>query len=234
MTKSRILVVEDHNDTRYIITKSLDSLNCIITEAANGKEALKIINESEFKFDLIISDLMMPELSGKEFIYQFKSLPGKGYTPILIITAKNDMDTKEEILEIGGDDYITKPFNKRDLLAKARVLMRINQLTLNLEEKNSALERSNIEILNLQNQLIREEREKTKHKIVVSSLHLIRQPLTNALLLSGVLKQDSKNSSKTDKLTEALNDINKILLDLENINLDESTTYINNIEMLKS
>ena len=227
----RILIIDDDADTSFIIKSSLSKIDAIIEEAANGEIALSMA-ENE-KYDLVITDLMMPVLDGKQFIEAFREKYLNSFTPILVLTASAELDTKISVLEAGGDDFLVKPFNNRDLLAKAKVLLRINHLTLELYRRNNELKASNDTILALQQKLIQEEREKTHHRLMVTSLHKLRQPLTNAVLISEMLPEMEDPNKQKFKLRESLVEIEKILTDLESLDSNNVEPYFNNIEMIR-
>lgn len=110
--KSHFLIIDDSYDMRKYLRSILPNYNCL--EASNGIEALEII--SKYKVDFIITDYMMPKLNGYELVKQLDR--NKNNIPIIMLTAKTDMETKLDVLKLGIDDYITKPFHKNELLAR--------------------------------------------------------------------------------------------------------------------
>lgn len=233
MKKKLVLMIEDDSNIRFILNRCLSTLDIDIIEAENGQIALNKLAKQNSLPDIIITDLMMPEMTGHEFIVSFKDRYPKNYVPILVLTSENDIQTKEEVLSLGGDDYIIKPFNHRDLIAKVKVLLRIKQLTDELSLKNKLLEESNKKNLELQDQLIKEEKEKTKAIVIASALHKLRQPLTNATLISGSMVEDKKNNKNLNYLKESLDQIDKILKDIESADLELTESYIDDIKILK-
>lgn len=117
---SRILIVEDEEGLSGAIKEWLEEEFYVVKVVADGLEAVELLKSSVF--ELIILDLMLPGLSGIEVCKQFRSLGGK--TPILMLTAKSTMLAKEEGLDSGADDYLTKPCNLRELSARVRALLR--------------------------------------------------------------------------------------------------------------
>ena len=118
----RILVVEDERDLNRIITKHLKKNNYSVDSCFDGQEALDFISYSEY--DLIITDIMMPNVNGYEFIEKLRN--NKNNTPVILLTAKDTLEDKIVGLDSGADDYIVKPFEFDELLARIRVLMRRN------------------------------------------------------------------------------------------------------------
>ena len=141
----KILVVEDERDLNRIITKHLKKNNYSVDSCFNGQEALDFISYSEY--DLIITDIMMPNVNGYEFIDKLRT--NKNNTPVIMLTAKDTLEDKIMGLDSGADDYIVKPFEFDELLARIRVLMRrnyglatniiqIEEVTLDLAKKQVA------------------------------------------------------------------------------------------------
>ena len=141
----KILVVEDERDLNRIITKHLKKNNYSVDSCFDGQEALDFISYSEY--DLIITDIMMPNVDGYEFIDKLRA--NKNNTPVIMLTAKDTLEDKIVGLDSGADDYIVKPFEFDELLARIRVLMRrnyglatniiqIEEVTLDLVKKQVA------------------------------------------------------------------------------------------------
>ena len=118
----KILVVEDERDLNRIITKHLKKNNYSVDSCFDGQEALNFISYSEY--DLIITDIMMSNVDGYEFIDKLRA--NKNNTPVIMLTAKDTLEDKIMGLDSGADDYIVKPFEFDELLARIRVLMRRN------------------------------------------------------------------------------------------------------------
>lgn len=118
----KILVVEDERDLNRIITKHLKKNNYSVDSCFDGQEALNFISYSEY--DLIITDIMMPNVDGYEFIDKLRA--NKNDTPVIMLTAKDTLEDKIMGLDSGADNYIVKPFEFDELLARIRVLMRRN------------------------------------------------------------------------------------------------------------
>ena len=107
-----ILLVEDNVELLMLMRTLLSSKYHVYT-ASNGKEALQVVSQKEL--DLIISDVMMPEMDGNELTRQIKSDPELSHLPIILLTARTQEEDRRESMLIGADDYITKPFKLGDL-----------------------------------------------------------------------------------------------------------------------
>ena len=115
-----ILVVEDDKNLRKLITTYLQRNKYNTYEATNGEEALNVLDQSYI--DLIVSDIMMPKMDGYELI---KSLREAKYdVPILIISAKSEIEDKKEGFLLGADDYMVKPIDIEEMLLRIQVLLR--------------------------------------------------------------------------------------------------------------
>lgn len=147
--RPKVLFVDDNHDLTDFL-KDEFSEEYDISVAYNGAEALKIVNGKSF--DLIVTDLMMPEMDGIEFSRRLKSDAATVDIPLVMLTAKQDMGSIIEGLTLGADDYITKPFNNEILALKMKRLIGLKRKGL----KRTLIEPtpSKIEITSLDEQLI--------------------------------------------------------------------------------
>lgn len=121
----RILIVEDNEDIRSYV-QSILSDNYVTEEAANGAIALEMVALNDY--DLIITDLMMPEMDGIEMCKRLKSSIETDHIPIIMLTAKSDIENRIEGLKIGADAYITKPFHPEHLSIRVAKLVELRDL----------------------------------------------------------------------------------------------------------
>ncbi|MFB5761362.1 response regulator transcription factor [Paenibacillus medicaginis] len=119
MRPKRILIIEDEEGIRNILSYSLRKEGFDILEAPNGRAGLMLL-ERECA-DLVLLDVMLPDMSGFDIC---RHLSATTRTPVIMITAKSDMLDKVLGMEIGADDYITKPFNIREVVARIRAIFR--------------------------------------------------------------------------------------------------------------
>ena len=125
MTAGKVLIVDDEAPIRDMIIMALEMADYECIEAEDGKEAHAIIIDQ--KPDLILLDWMMPNLSGIELARRLKRDDLTASIPIIMLTAKSEEDNKIQGLESGADDYITKPFSPRELIARLKAVMRRTQ-----------------------------------------------------------------------------------------------------------
>lgn len=123
----KILIIEDDNTINDLLKELLEK-DYLITQAFSGTEGLRLVQEENF--DLILLDIMLPGISGKSFIQEAKKVIN---CPIIVISALSDINQRIEVLEMGADDYITKPFDNREVMARVGVQLRKHQ-TLNNDE----------------------------------------------------------------------------------------------------
>jgi phosphate regulon transcriptional regulator PhoB len=122
MTQKKILVADDEKDIVELVAFNLEREGFAVSRAYDGQQAWERVNTE--KPDLVILDLMMPELSGMEVCGRIRRQEKTAALPIIMLTAKSDPVDKILGLEIGADDYITKPFHVRELIARVRAVLR--------------------------------------------------------------------------------------------------------------
>lgn len=116
---TKILVVEDDIDINRILCHYLEKEKYHVVSAFSGTEARLQLSLSSF--DLILLDLMLPGLSGEELVSEIRT---KSQIPIIIISAKSALQDRVNLLKLGADDYITKPFEREEVLARVEALLR--------------------------------------------------------------------------------------------------------------
>ncbi|RRD39896.1 DNA-binding response regulator [Leptotrichia sp. OH3620_COT-345] len=116
----KILLVEDEKDLNNIITKYLKKNNYSVDSVFDGEEALEFLTYSEY--DLIVLDIMLPKMSGFEVVKKLRNI--NNGTPVLMLTARDSGEDKVKGLDSGADDYLVKPFDFNELLARIRAVVR--------------------------------------------------------------------------------------------------------------
>ncbi len=123
MTKPRILVVEDEEKIARVLELELTYEGYEVGKALDGLNGFQLVQEQDW--DLILLDVMLPGISGIELLRRIRS--NDQSTPVIMLTAKSSVEDKVSGLDLGANDYVTKPFQIEELLARIRVALRLNQ-----------------------------------------------------------------------------------------------------------
>jgi len=143
-----ILVVDDDERNVRLVDSMLKPNGYRILHAYDGQEALRRVDSDSP--DLMVLDVMMPDLSGFELCGMLRARHATRLLPILMVTALHAMEDKVKGLELGADDFLTKPINRSELLAKVKALLRVKGLQDEIEERKLELEAKNRELLTIQ------------------------------------------------------------------------------------
>ncbi len=139
MQKTSILIIEDNTDINNLVCEALTKAGYSCTQAFSGTEGLLLMkNES---FSLVFLDLMLPGMEGEKVLPQLKA---QWDIPVIVMSAKDSIDTKIELLDAGADDYITKPFDIKELVARAGALLR--RFSKNTQDRNDAVTYNGLEL----------------------------------------------------------------------------------------
>lgn len=133
----KVLIADDDPVSRKLIERSLTRAGYLVSSAKNGREAMELLQEKFYP--IVITDWMMPEMSGKDLCQAIRAHEFPGYIYVMMLTA---LDTKDDIivgLQAGADDYLTKPFNQAELMARLSTARRILDLEGSLRRANEAI-----------------------------------------------------------------------------------------------
>lgn len=120
----RILIADDEPHIRRILATFLETSGFIVDEAVDGAKAMELL-EGPTRYELALLDIMMPEHSGLEVLAFARRLPHREGLPVVILTAKGQDADREAAFRIGADDFLTKPFSPKKLLARIHELVDI-------------------------------------------------------------------------------------------------------------
>ena len=137
-----ILLVEDDQQITTLLTLHLNSPTHTLTTCGKGQDALKKIERNEY--DLIILDIMLPDISGLSICKKLRDQDNQ--TPIIMLTSRSDESDKVLALEMGADDYITKPFGVLELVARTKALLRRTSLTETETSEKPFIEHGSLQI----------------------------------------------------------------------------------------
>lgn len=213
----KILVIDDLPENVFLLQDRLESEGYEVITAYEGKSGLnKAITEQP---DLILLDIMMPDITGLDVCKKLVVNEETAHIPIILVTAKIEAEDTKEGLEAGAFDYIKKPFNRIELLARVKSALKLSDA---------------------RKQLIEAERSKLFAATVVTANHKIKQPLTLMSLSAAAIKREIGKeiisteaiNKRLDYITTAIKEINNILNQLHTIKKPVLSDYVKNIKMI--
>lgn len=214
----RILVVDDLPENVFMLQDRLENEGYEVITAYDGKAAIeKALSEIP---DLVLLDVMMPEMSGIEVLKFLTAEPSTSHIPVILVTAKSSAEDTKVGLEAGAFDYIKKPFNRIELIARV----------------NSALKLSEAHKL-----LLEAEQKNTFAATVVTTNHKIKQPLTLISLSTAAIKRELRKPDlsidgilkRLTYIETAIKEITDVLNNLNSIKKPIFSDYIKNIKMVE-
>ena len=150
--RRRILIVDDSSTVRAALREAILDLPAVeeIVEAVDGIDALAVLSRAPV--DLILTDINMPRLDGFKFLSAVRNNPRLRDVMVIMLSALGESVDKVRGLTLGANDYVTKPFERAELLARVTVMLKMKELQEELQRKAAALERANLELERLANQ----------------------------------------------------------------------------------
>jgi two-component system, sensor histidine kinase and response regulator len=214
-----ILIVDDERSNRVLLRACLEA-TYEVSEAADGATALVMVEQGGV--DLVLLDVMMPGINGLELCDRMKQRQTE-YLPVILLTALGRQDDRNAGLQAGADDFLTKPFDRHELLLRVRTFVRLRQQEQRIREQLRAM--------SAQEQLIRRQVDELrelgamKDELVSLLVHDVRNPLTGIAGFLGALAEerlDPALKSETEFALEASTRIRGLLDDLLQIRMLES------------
>jgi len=120
-SQARVLVADDEDDVRELVVYRLSRSGYDVVEARDGEEALRLAGERTP--DLLVLDVMMPRIDGYELTRRLRAEPATSRVPVILLTARTQENDVSQGFEAGADDYLKKPFNPDELLARVRAVL---------------------------------------------------------------------------------------------------------------
>ncbi len=211
---ANILVVDDDKKLTLLVRGFLEKEKYQVAEAYSGRMALDAIKEA--KPDLIILDVMMPEMDGIEACKRIKADKDTKMIPVIMLTSMSNVKDKVQGLNAGANDYITKPFNPEELIARVKAQLRIKFL---------------------ENELLRKEEVEAVVKMGIATAHEINNPLTVIignleLLLIKKENLSEEDSTNLNSILESAMRIKEIVSKMINITRVVETEYAQGKKMI--
>ncbi len=176
---AKILVVDDNEANRALAQHTLEDEGYIVFLAAKGDECLEIVMREAP--DCVLLDIRMPGMDGFAVCEQLRKLPHGGDTPILFLTALRDVDTFDRVLQVGGDDFLTKPIRPTELVIRVQSALTLRRLRGEVREHYDLLKHQRDDLLRLQLQ---------KERLMAFVVHDLKNPVNSMDLHAQLLLRD--------------------------------------------
>jgi two-component system, sensor histidine kinase and response regulator len=188
--KPRVLAVDDQPDSLRLLQMRLQAAGMECFMCRDGPSALRFLAEHEV--DVVILDVMMPQMDGFEVCRRIKADERTRNIPVLFLTARLEKSDKIRGLEVGGHDYLSKPIEQQELMARTKAAVRVKQLQDQLKEQITLQQRIN----QLHQEMLSEHWQKTFGQLAASLAHEINNPLAAALGSVQLLKFEEEMSAE--------------------------------------
>lgn len=219
-----ILIVDDNPTNLSVLAQTLKSAGMNVRIETDGESALEQLEDDSDYPELILLDVEMPGINGFETCRRIKANPKTQEIPIIFMTALSDTESKVKGLSLGAVDYITKPFEGKEVLARVRVHLQIRALTRNQKQWNEQLEQRvaerTAELQQAQVQLVQKEKLATLGELVAGVAHEINNPISCIAGNIPIVHEYVKDLIKTIKIYQkqsllASTEIEEILQEID-------------------
>jgi signal transduction histidine kinase len=206
---NRILAVDDEQYNLNAIRRQFADLDCVMEFALNGEKALEML--PDFKPDLVILDIMMPGIDGYEVCRRLKSDEKTKGIMVLLLSAKGTIGDRLSGYGVKADDYIIKPYDPKELKAKAKILLRLKNAQDNLLKVNQNLEKL---VQERTRQLVKKERQAIIGLMVQGLVHNFKSPVMVIKLTAELMQEDIGEFIKSiEKEVEGLPEIRENIIE---------------------
>lgn len=191
--RPKILVVDDHAENRALAKATLEDEDYEVLLAASGEEALSVFEREQP--DCVLLDVRMPGMDGLVVCERIRAMPQGSETPVVFLTALRDVDTFDQALRAGGDDFLTKPVRPTELLVRVQAALKLRRMSDELRENYVLVRRQRDDLMRLQLQ---------KERLMAFVVHDLKNPVNAMDLHAQLLLRDA---SLPPRVRESLQDI---------------------------
>lgn len=190
---SRVLVVDDNAQNRALVEAALEDEDYRVTSVASGDEALRAFEREPA--DCVLLDVRMPGMDGLEVCRRLRRLSTGAHTPIVFLTAVRDVDTFDEALAAGGDDFLTKPLRPAELVVRVRAALQLHRLSAENRGYYATLREQRDAVMRLQLQ---------KEQLTAFLVHDLKNPVNAIDLQAQLLLRDKALSERSGRAARAI------------------------------